>query len=300
MPELPEVETVRRGLQPFMEGAVIRRVELRRPDLRFPLPENFAERLEGRRIDSLARRAKYLLANVADTPEDLVLAMHLGMSGSFRIETADDTLTPGVFHHPRSEERTHDHVLFHIEQPQWGRLQIVFNDPRRFGYMTLQPASALATHPHFKGLGIEPTGNALDGDLLAPLFAGKAAPLKAVLLDQKIIAGLGNIYVCEALWRARLSPRRLAGTLVKKDGRATARLTNLAVQIRETIADAIAAGGSSLRDYRQADGSLGYFQHSFAVYGREDEPCRHEGCRGIVRRVVQSGRSTFFCPVCQG
>ena len=300
MPELPEVETVRRGLQPFMEGAVIRRVELRRPDLRFPLPENFAERLEGRRIDSLARRAKYLLANVADTPEDLVLAMHLGMSGSFRIETADDTLTPGVFHHPRSEERTHDHVLFHIEQPQWGRLQIVFNDPRRFGYMTLQPASALATHPHFKGLGIEPTGNALDGDMLAPLFAGKAAPLKAVLLDQKIIAGLGNIYVCEALWRARLSPRRLAGTLVKKDGRPTARLTNLAVQIRETIADTIAAGGSSLRDYRQADGSLGYFQHSFAVYGREDEPCRHENCRGIVRRVVQSGRSTFFCPVCQG
>ena len=176
---------------------------------------------------------------------------------------------------------------------------MIFNDPRRFGYMTLFARAELSTHPHFRGLGIEPTGNALSGETLAPLFAGRAAPLKAVLLDQRIIAGLGNIYVCEALWRARLSPRRAAGTLVKRDGGPTRRLADLAIHIRETIADAIAAGGSSLRDYRQADGSLGYFQHSFAVYDREDEPCRHAGCRGMVKRIVQSGRSTFFCPVCQ-
>ena len=299
MPELPEVETVRRGLQPFMEGAVIREVELRRPDLRFALPEGFAERLQGRRITSLSRRAKYLLAHVEGDVEDLVLAMHLGMSGSFRIETPDEAVRPGIFHHPRSEARAHDHVLFHIESPAWGALSIVFNDPRRFGYMTLQNASEMEAHPHFRGLGIEPTGNALDGAVLAPLFAGRAAPLKAVLLDQRIIAGLGNIYVCEALWRARLSPRRAAGSLVRKDGRPTPRLAGLATRIRETIADAIEAGGSSLRDYRQADGSLGDFQHRFAVYDREGDPCPREGCRGIVGRIVQSGRSTFYCPVCQ-
>jgi formamidopyrimidine-DNA glycosylase len=299
MPELPEVETVRRGLQPFMEGSLIRRVELKRPDLRFPLPENFAARLEGRRIESLGRRAKYLLAHVADDSAGLMLAMHLGMSGSFRMESPDASIMPGAFHHPRSEARTHDHVLFHLDSPEWGDLTVVFNDPRRFGYMTLHDAGDMENHPHLGSLGIEPTGNALDGAALAPLFAGKAAPLKTVLLDQKLIAGLGNIYVCEALWRAKLSPRRAAGTLVRKDGRPTARLDILATQIRETIADAIEAGGSSLRDYRQADGSLGYFQHSFAVYGREDEPCRHPGCRGIVARLVQSGRSTFFCPVCQ-
>ncbi|WP_427025407.1 bifunctional DNA-formamidopyrimidine glycosylase/DNA-(apurinic or apyrimidinic site) lyase [Aureimonas ureilytica] len=300
MPELPEVETVRRGLSPVMEGARIERVEMRRPDLRFPFPERFAERVGGRRVEALSRRAKYLLA---DLEGDLVLAMHLGMSGSFRIETAgaeaSEPVAGAAFHLARSEDKLHDHVLFHIRRPDGTPARIVFNDPRRFGYMTLFPRAEMADHPHFRALGMEPTGNTLSGADLAPRFRGKAAPLKAALLDQTIIAGLGNIYVCEALWRARLSPRREAGTLVKKDGTATQRLDALALHIRETIAAAIEAGGSTLRDYRQADGSLGYFQHRFNVYDREGEPCRHEGCRGIVARIVQSGRSTFFCPVCQ-
>ncbi len=283
-----------------MEGARIERVEARRPDLRFPLPERFAERVAGRRIEALSRRAKYLLA---DLEGGLVLAMHLGMSGSFRIETAGGEASAPVagaaFHLARSEDRLHDHVLFHLARAGGERARIVFNDPRRFGYMTLVEREALADHPHFRALGMEPTGNALSGADLAPRFRGKAAPLKAALLDQTLIAGLGNIYVCEALWRARLSPRREAGTLVRKDGAATKRLDALAVHIRETIAEAIEAGGSTLKDYRQADGSLGYFQHRFNVYDREGEACRHEGCRGIVARIVQSGRSTFFCPACQ-
>ena len=296
MPELPEVETVRRGLQPVLEGARITHLHLARPDLRFALPERFAERVTGRRITALGRRAKYL---VAELEGDLVLAMHLGMSGSFRIEGPDGDSLPGAFQHPRSTARLHDHVRFDVTTEAGRPAAVIYNDPRRFGYMTLIARAEMETHPHFSGLGIEPTGNSLSGAALAPAFAGRAAPLKAVLLDQRIIAGLGNIYVCEALWRSRLSPRRAAGTLVKKDGRPSQRLDLLALNIRETIADAIAAGGSSLRDYRQADGSLGYFQHSFAAYDREHEPCRHAGCRGVIRRIVQSGRSTFFCPACQ-
>ncbi|WP_078708734.1 bifunctional DNA-formamidopyrimidine glycosylase/DNA-(apurinic or apyrimidinic site) lyase [Consotaella salsifontis] len=302
MPELPEVETVRRGLQPVMEGATIADVTLRRPDLRLPLPERFAERLAGRGIDHLGRRAKYLLAELDD---GTTLAIHLGMSGSMRIEAADDATAdararvPGAFLFPRSTTLTHDHVVFHLKDGPSGPATIVFNDPRRFGLMTLIEPGGMETHPLFRHLGIEPTGNALSGEALARLFAGKAAPLKAALLDQRLIAGLGNIYVCEALWRARLSPRRAAGSLVTRDGKATKRLEALALSVRETIADAIAAGGSTLKDYRQADGSLGYFQHSFAVYGREGEACRHENCRGIISRIVQSGRSTFFCPICQ-
>jgi formamidopyrimidine-DNA glycosylase len=304
MPELPEVETVRRGLAPVMEGARIMRAEARRPDLRFPLPERFDERLAGRRIVALGRRAKYLLADLDD---GMVLAMHLGMSGSFRIEAADngsgaasaEPVAGAAFHLPRGEDQAHDHVILHLDAADGRALRIVFNDPRRFGYMTLFPRAEFAEHPHFRGLGIEPTGNALSGEALAARFRGKAAPLKAALLDQTIVAGLGNIYVCEALWRARLSPRRSAGSLVKTKGGPTLRLDTLALHIRETIADAIEAGGSTLRDYRQADGALGYFQHRFAAYDREGEPCRHDGCRGIVARIVQSGRSTFFCPVCQ-
>ncbi|GGE22159.1 formamidopyrimidine-DNA glycosylase [Aureimonas endophytica] len=305
MPELPEVETVRRGLQPFMEGATIRHVALNRPNLRFPFPENFAARLEGRRIEALARRAKYLLAHLpgaatpAEAEGDEVLAMHLGMSGSFRIETPAGSLVPGVFAHPRSDRQKHDHVVFHLDAPRWGAVDIVFNDPRRFGFMTLLPAVDLEAHPHFRGLGIEPTGNRLDGAALARVFRAKAAPLKAALLDQRLVAGLGNIYVCEALWRAGLSPRRAAGTLVGTDGAPTEALEDLARHIRETIADAIEAGGSSLRDYRQADGTLGLFQHRFAVYDREGEPCPRPACHGRVERIVQSGRSSFFCPACQ-
>ena len=222
MPELPEVETVRRGLLPVMEGAVIQRVTAKRPDLRFPLPEGLAERLEGTRIEALSRRAKYLLA---ETSAGLVLAMHLGMSGSFRIEADGTNEVPGEFLYPRSENRLHDHVRFDLTHPDRPNASVVFNDPRRFGYMTLIERAALADHPHFRALGIEPTGNALSGAALAPRFAGRAAPLKAVLLDQSVIAGLGNIYVCEALWRARIDPRKPGAKVSRRAGWVTSRST---------------------------------------------------------------------------
>jgi len=295
MPELPEVETVRRGLQPVMEGARIIRVETRRPDLRFPFPEHFAERLQGRRIVSLGRRAKYLTAHVEDAP---VLICHLGMSGSFRVETDDDAQTPGSFHHERAKAAAHDHVIFHLQPASGAASRVIFNDPRRFGFM-LFAENGIDQHPMLAGLGVEPTGNALDGKLLAELFRDRKSPLKAALLDQRLIAGLGNIYVSEALWRAGLLPTRQAGTIARRSKKAAESSDRLATAIRSVIADAIQAGGSSLRDYVQADGSLGYFQHSFSVYDREGDPCRTPGCTGHVKRIVQSGRSTFYCPVCQ-
>ena len=292
MPELPEVETVRRGLEPVMVGARLRLVEQRRLNLRFPFPERFAARLEGRRIEALGRRAKYLQADLDD---GTVLVMHLGMSGSFRIETPDEATTPGQFHMPRGKAAAHDHVVFHLE----GGARVTYNDPRRFGFMDLVPRGELAEHPLFAGLGIEPLGNELDGAHLAGLFEGKVAPLKAALLDQRLIAGLGNIYVCESLHRAGLSPRRAAGTLALKSGKVSPRAGLLASTIRTVLEEAVAAGGSSLRDHRQADGSLGYFQHTFRVYDREGEPCQTPACGGTVERIVQSGRSTFFCGKCQ-
>lgn len=296
MPELPEVETVRRGLAPSFEDARIVLVEQRRPDLRFPFPERFADRLTGRRVTGLGRRSKYLMADLDD---ESVLVMHLGMSGSFRVEAGAGE-TPGAFHHPRSKDPRHDHVVFHLEGAAGpGPVRIVYNDPRRFGFMTLVERAELASHPLFEKLGIEPTGNELDAALLARLFRNRKAPLKAALLDQRLIAGLGNIYVCEALHRAGLSPKRAAGTIVTKAGNATAGAERLAQAIREVIAEAIAAGGSSLRDHRQADGTLGYFQHSFLVYDREGVPCPREGCGGTVAREVQGGRSSFFCRHCQ-
>jgi formamidopyrimidine-DNA glycosylase len=296
VPELPEVETVRRGLQPAMEGARVLRVEQRRPDLRFPFPESFAERLTGRTVTGISRRAKYLLFHLDDSG---VLISHLGMSGSYRIDWEEDSLTPGDFHYERSKNPVHDHVVFALEHADGRRVTVTYNDPRRFGFMLLTSETELQQHPLIRGLGVEPTGNSLDGALLSALLAGRKAPLKAALLDQTLIAGLGNIYVCEALWRARLSPLREAGTIAGKGGRPTRRSERLATAIRDVIADAIAAGGSSLRDYRQADGSLGYFQHTFSVYDREGHPCPHADCRGTVRRIVQSGRSTFYCPSCQ-
>jgi formamidopyrimidine-DNA glycosylase len=295
MPELPEVETIRRGLQPVLEGARIVRVEARRPDLRFPFPAKFAQRLTGKTITALGRRAKYLTMHLDGGP---VLICHLGMSGSFRIETADDSETPGKFHHERSKDAKHDHVVFHLVSPTGVPSRVVFNDPRRFGFMLFAEGLADA-HPMLAGLGIEPTGNALDGALLASLLKGRRSPLKAALLDQKLIAGLGNIYVSEALWRAGLSPMREAGTIAGAGKKAKEQSERLAEAIRSVIADAIAAGGSSLRDYVHTDGSLGYFQHSFAVYDREGEPCPTPGCRGHIERVVQSGRSTFYCRTCQ-
>ena len=295
MPELPEVETVRRGLEPVMEGARIVSVDQRRADLRFPFPSRFAERLTGRKILSVGRRAKYLLFHIEGGP---LLICHLGMSGSFRIELAGAEDIPGAFHHERSKDSAHDHVVFTLKDRNNQPASIIFNDPRRFGFMLFSDDPSGA-HPMLADLGVEPTGNMLDAAVLADLFKGKKTPLKAALLDQGLIAGLGNIYVAEALWRAGLSPRRQAGTIATASGKPNARAERLAPAIRGVIADAIEAGGSSLRDYVHADGSLGYFQHSFSVYGREGEACRKPGCNGRISRIVQCGRSTFYCPVCQ-
>ncbi len=293
MPELPEVETVRRGLAPIMTGAQIIAVDQRRPDLRFPFPRDFCQRLVGRRIESLGRRAKYLLA---DLDSGDVLIMHLGMSGSFRIATsAADEQSPGDFHHERSKDPLHDHVVFHLGNGS----EVIYNDPRRFGFMDVIPRLELAGHKLFANIGIEPLGNELNGERLAAFFAGRKTPLKAALLDQKLIAGLGNIYVCEALHRASLSPKRMAGSLAGKGGVAARRAEQLSGTIRQVLEEAIAAGGSTLRDHRMTDGSLGYFQHTFRVYDREGEPCPTPSCNGIVKRIVQSGRSTFYCSKCQ-
>ena len=292
MPELPEVETVRRGLQPAMEGSKIVKAEARRKDLRFPFQKDFVARLEGQTVTGLGRRAKYLMADL--TSGD-VLLMHLGMSGSFRVLKEDDTLTPGRFHHPRSDDRVHDHVVFHMSSGA----AIIFNDPRRFGYMKIIARKALEDEPLLKGLGPEPLGNEFDAAMLARSCADKKTSLKAALLDQRVVAGLGNIYVCEALFRSQLSPRRSAATLADRKSQPTAHAKRLVTAIHAVLNQAIKAGGSSLRDHRQTSGELGYFQHSFQVYDREGETCQTAGCGGIVRRFTQNGRSTFWCPKCQ-
>jgi formamidopyrimidine-DNA glycosylase len=292
MPELPEVETVRRGLQSAMEGAKIVKAEVRRKDLRFPFQKDFVARLEGQTVTGLGRRAKYLMADLSSGD---VLVMHLGMSGSFRVVNDDHGHTPGQFHHPRTEDRAHDHVVFHMSSGA----AIVFNDPRRFGYMKVIRRRAIEEEPLLKDLGPEPLGNEFDADMLARSCANKKTSLKAALLDQRVVAGLGNIYVCEALFRAHLSPRRLAATLATKKGETTEHARHLVDAIHDVLNQAIKAGGSSLRDHRQTSGELGYFQHSFQVYDREGEKCLSKGCGGIVRRFVQNGRSTFWCPKCQ-
>jgi formamidopyrimidine-DNA glycosylase len=291
MPELPEVETVRQGLAPALLGARIERVEQRRANLRFAFPEGFVARLEGRRVLTLTRRAKYILAGL-DSGESLI--MHLGMSGSFRIEDVSAT-SLGLFHRQRSKIAAHDHVVLHLS----GERRVTYNDPRRFGFMTLATTADLASHPLFAEVGVEPLGDGFDADVVARLFEGRATPLKAALLDQKLIAGLGNIYVCEALHRAGLSPKRGAGTIVTAKGTPAAGARRLAAAIPAILHEAIRAGGSTLRDHQGADGALGYFQHSFAVYGREGAACPRDGCRGTIGRIVQSGRSTFYCAVCQ-
>ncbi len=283
---------MRRGLLPVFEHGRIARVEVRRPDLRRPFPPRFAARLAGRTITRLDRRAKYLLGMLDDGG---LLLIHLGMSGSLRIDRGAGDVTPGLFHAERSKAAAHDHVVFYMGSGA----RVTYNDPRRFGLMDLFGAGEADASPLLAGLGVEPLGPDFDGALLARLFAGKTAPLKAALLDQRLIAGLGNIYVCEALWRARLSPLRAAGTISGAAGRATAAANRLAAAIRAVLEEAIRAGGSSLRDHVGADGELGYFQHHFSVYDREGQPCPRPGCRGIVARTVQSGRSTFFCDTCQ-
>jgi formamidopyrimidine-DNA glycosylase len=292
MPELPEVETVRRGLQPVMEGAKIVKAEARRKDLRFPFQKDFTSRLTGQTVTGLGRRAKYLMADL--TSGD-VLLMHLGMSGSFRVLQGDKNSTPGEFHYPRSEDRAHDHVVFHMSSGA----SVVFNDPRRFGYMKIIARHELDDEPLLQGLGPEPLGNEFDADLLARACHNKKTSLKAALLDQRVVAGLGNIYVCEALYRAHLSPRRPAATLATKKGETTDHARRLVEEIHTVLNQAIKAGGSSLRDHRQTSGELGYFQHSFQVYDREGGKCRTARCGGTIRRFNQNGRSTFWCPKCQ-
>jgi formamidopyrimidine-DNA glycosylase len=286
MPELPEVETVRLGLEPVLAGARLARVEARRPDLRFPLPEGFVQRLTGARVQRLERRAKYILAPL-DRGE--VLVMHLGMSGRFEISGHTPARRPGDFLYAAPPDPKHAHVLFETE----AGATVTYFDPRRFGYMGLIPIADIERHPWFAGLGPEPLDAAFSASHLARAFAGKRQSVKATLADQRIVAGLGNIYVCEALHRARLSPLRPAGDV---DARARGRL---ATAVKAVLAEAIDAGGSTLRDYAAADGALGYFQHRFGVYGRESEPCLRARCPGVIARLVQAGRSTFYCPTCQ-
>jgi formamidopyrimidine-DNA glycosylase len=287
MPELPEVETVRRGLAPVMEGKRFAKVEVRRGDLRWPLPKGFAQKLNGKTVQGLGRRAKYLLADLSSGD---VLLMHLGMSGSFRV--GKDS-APGTYYHERSKSTAHDHIVFHMSNGA----TVTFNDPRRFGSMKLVPRARLEDEPLLRSLGPEPLGNEFDAAMLAKACAGKKTSLKAALSDQRVVAGLGNIYVCEALFRARLSPKRIASTIAERNGKPNERAEKLVDAIKAVLKDAIEAGGSSLRDHRRADGSLGDFQHNFQVYDREGDPC--PSCKGKIKRIVQGGRSTFYCPSCQ-
>ena len=280
MPELPEVETVKRGLAPVMEGQVIARAEVNRPDLRWPFPPRMAERLTGARVERLRRRSKYMLLDL-DRGESLLV--HLGMSG--RMLVSGDPL--GVFVHDHPAPEKHDHVVFHLQNGA----RITFNDPRRFGAMDLFPTHG--SHKLLDVLGPEPLGNDFSAAHLVAAFQGKMTAAKSALLDQRIVAGLGNIYVCEALYRARISPKRSAGRISE------ARVSALVPIIRDVLTEAIAAGGSSLRDFRAADGELGYFQHNFDVYGREGEPCPTPDCGRPIQRIVQSGRSSFYCTSCQ-
>jgi formamidopyrimidine-DNA glycosylase len=291
MPELPEVETVRRGLEPAMEGQRFLEVEVRRGDLRWPLPKDFIRRLEGNTVTGLGRRAKYLLADLSSGD---VLVMHLGMSGSFHVYQ-DTGKHLSRYYHERQKHTAHDHVVFHMSS---GAI-VTFNDPRRFGSMKIVARDRLDVEPLLKDLGPEPLGNEFDAALLAKACRGKKTSLKAALLDQRVVAGLGNIYVCEALHRALLSPKRMASTIAGRTGTPNERAGRLVAAIKAVLHAAIKDGGSSLRDHCLTDGDLGMFQHRFRVYDREGEACRTSGCRGIVKRIVQNGRSTFYCPVCQ-
>lgn len=286
MPELPEVETVRRGIAPAMEGRRILQAEIRRDGLRWPFPPDLARRLTGARVAVLGRRSKYILAGL-DSGETMIL--HLGMSGRITVSGLAAPFVPGRFHHDHPAPALHDHVILTME----GGARITLNDPRRFGALDLTPTAELDAHPLLARLGPEPLGNGFHADHLAAMLAGRRAPIKAMLLDQRIVAGLGNIYVCESLFRAGIHPGRAAGRI------GPARLERLVAEIRAVLAEAIEAGGSSLRDYRQADGELGYFQLGFRVYDRDGQPCLAPGCPGTVRRMVQSGRSSWYCPRCQ-
>ncbi len=294
MPELPEVETVRRGLEPVLVGAKLKKVELRRANLRFPFPKDFIRKTKGETITALNRRAKYLIAEISNGQS---LVMHLGMSGRFTIipPASGGKKKPGVFTHDTGANPKHDHVVFETGEGA----RVTYNDPRRFGFMILVKSDEREQHKLFCNIGVEPLGNHLTAHYLAERALGRKTDLKAFLMDQRIVAGLGNIYVAEALYRAGLSPTSGAASLATKTGKPTPRAEKLVPAIRDVLNDAIAAGGSSLRDYRQADGALGYFQHTFAVYGRAGEKCVREGCSGTVKKIVQANRATFYCSKCQ-
>jgi formamidopyrimidine-DNA glycosylase len=292
MPELPEVETVRRGLEPVLVGRRIVQAEARRPDLRFPLPEMFGRRLAGATVTKLERRAKYLIASLSSGE---VLVMHLGMTGRFTIVEAGEAVTPGAYIYETNAGEKHDHVVFHLS----GGVRVVYNDPRRFGFMVMMRACELAGHPLMRNLGTEPLGPDMTPAYLAARAQSKKVHLKAFLMDQRVVAGLGNIYVCEALHRAGLSPNRAAKSLAARGGRPGERAERLAGAIQAVLRDALRAGGSTLKDYRHADGTSGAFQESFSVYDREGGACLGAGCGGTVKRMVQTGRATFYCPKCQ-
>jgi formamidopyrimidine-DNA glycosylase len=300
MPELPEVETVRAGLEPVLQGRRFIRVEQRRKDLRFPLPDRFAERLKGRKVSRLDRRAKYILVHL---DKDEVLAIHLGMTGRFSV-TLPLSPSPrlrgeagqlGEYTYDHGHDARHDHLVFTMS----GGAVVTYNDARRFGYMKLIPTAEIEQDAFFNGLGVEPLGNELNSAYLVRRAFGKKADLKAFLMDQRIVAGLGNIYVCEALFRACLYPWKPASRLATATGKPTPAAERLVRAIKNVLQDAIRAGGSTLRDYKRTNGDIGSFQNEFAVYGREGEACARPRCRGTVRRKTQGGRSTFYCPTCQ-
>jgi len=286
MPELPEVETVRRGLQPVLEGARLTRVEARRPDLRFPLPDGFVQRLTGATVLRLERRAKYLLAPL-DRGDTLV--MHLGMTGRFEIQKGGDAFQLGDFVEVVIPDPKHAHIVFQTD----AGATVTYYDPRRFGFMDLIATDRLTEHPWFASMGPEPLGPDLTPEYLAQAFKGRKQSPKTLLLDQRVVAGLGNIYVCEALHRAHISPLKPAGKIAK------AKFPMLVQVIKDVLEEAVQVGGSTLRDFKAADGALGYFQHNFRAYGREGQPCPTPGCGGTIERIVQGGRSTFFCATCQ-
>lgn len=291
MPELPEVETVRRGLAPWLEGATIESVTLNRPDLRFPFPDGLKSALTGQSVTHVGRRAKYLLIGLSG---GATLLSHLGMTGSWRF--AEHPIDkPPRYYEPGTEPK-HDHMIWTLTHPDHGRSHLIYADPRRFGFVDLY--DDLSTSPYLQGLGPEPLGNEFSASQLAAAFAGKKTPIKAALLDQRVVAGLGNIYVAEALHRAHILPTVLAGSLVTSTGRPKKALEDLVFAVREVLTAAIEVGGSTIRDFRSVEGA-GYFQHNFAVYDREGDPCPTPMCKGIVQRIVQSGRSTFYCPKCQ-
>jgi len=292
MPELPEVETVRRGLQPWIDGATIEKVTLNRENLRFPFPPDLAKSIEGATITSVGRRAKYLLLGLSNGKTVL---SHLGMTGSWRF--AEHAIDKPPRYYETEPVPKHDHMVWTISHPTHGTSHLIYADPRRFGFIDLN--DDLADSPYLKDLGPEPLGNDFNAAEMAEKFTGKKTPIKSALLDQRVVAGLGNIYVAEALHRSHILPTILAGTLVTAKGKPKGALEDLASAVRQVLIEAIEVGGSTLRDFRNADGGSGYFQHRFAVYDREGEPCPTPLCTGTVERIVQSGRSTFFCPTCQ-